>query len=330
MHPLARRAFAGAAASAVGLGIGQAMPFPYAHWAAVTALKLASPAAEGTLRKTVLRVLGTALSAVGVIALYGYADPRPEVLLSASLTGFWIGFFLMPLTKYSYAVLLFLPFGSCFILEAMEAPLSAPSLVGYRVFFVVLGSILVLIFARLAGVRDPFSEPGDRPRMLDAAIHASRVTLAAGLCIAFAALVERPGLASMMVISVMVLGTRTNATESRGLGEMRLGGALLGGLISLGYYVFLVNVSSSVWGLMAFAFAVLWLCVLMIGVSQLSYMGFQTGLVFAWSVADSRAPEPDVWIPITRTFQVACASVILLLIYRIRMPSRLALHSGWR
>lgn len=304
----------------MGVAIGHAMVFPYTHWAVWTALTLVAPAADGTLSRTVWRVLGTLGAALGVVAVYGVADPRPEWIVAVSLVAIFAGHLWIPYTRAAYAVLLFLPIGAGFAIMALDAPEHAPSIVGYRVFFIGLGSLLAMVFCallRCARSPHPASAP---PPLAEAAIHALRVTLASAVCMGLAAAAWRPDLAPMMVITTSVLGVLTTAEGAYGKAVLRMGGALAGGVVSVGYYVLLLDISTSIWSLVVVVFVVTWLSALLMGVPSLAYMGVQAGYVFAWSMGDTRAPTGDVWVPLERAFQVFAATVVLMLCYRLHVP----------
>ena len=201
----ARGAFVAAGAATVGIGIGHAMMFPHSHWAVVTALTLLAPTADGTAQRTLWRVLGTLGSAVFVVAIYGVADPQPEWIILMSLIALVVGYTWMNFVKAKYAALLFLPLGAGFALEALNDPAGATALVGYRVFFIALGSVLVMVFSALLRCQwAPMPTP-DPPTLIEALTHALRLTLASALALVFAAAAERADLAPLMVIVVFVV-----------------------------------------------------------------------------------------------------------------------------
>lgn len=315
-----RRAFAAASAAGMGVAIGHAMAFPHAHWVVWTALTLVAPAADGTLQRTLWRVLGTAGAALGVIAVYGVADPRPEWIVLVMLLAIFVGHLWIPYAKAAYAVLLFLPVGAGFAAMALETPQEAPSIVGYRVFFIVLGSLLAMAFCALLRCQESPHPPAAPPSFADATTHALRVTLASAVCMVLAAIARRPDLAPMMVITTSVLGVLTTVEGAYGKAVLRMGGALAGGIVAVGYYVLLLDITTSIWSLVVVVFAATWLSALLMGVPSFAYLGVQAGYVFAWSIGDTLAPIGDVWVPLERAFQVFVASLVLMLCYRLNVP----------
>jgi uncharacterized membrane protein YccC len=324
----ARRAFVAAFAATGGIWIAQAMQAPHGHWAAITALALVSPGADGTLRKTVFRIFGTVLAALTVIGLFGVGDPQPEWIIGGSLVMLAGAFLLGPHSPAPYAVLIWLGLGSAYVLIALDDPIGAPELVGWRSFHVAVTSLLVLVasfVARFHGQNAGDAEPPSRLATLD---HALRIVLSAVLVIALAALLERPAWASSMVLSIVMLGVqpRSDTTLSKGL--LRLSGALGGGAISLLYFVLLLDAATSIFSLLCVVFVVIWGCGLLLSSRSLAYLGVQIGLVFSWSIGDSLETSPDVWIALVRTAQVGLATAVFLAVQRLGWPRGLAISHG--
>lgn len=318
-----RRAFVAAFAAAVGMGIGHAMSFPHSHWSVITALTLIAPAADGTWRRALFRVLGTGASAIGVIALFGLGDPAPQRLIPVGLGILVLGSLLVPYTRAQYAVVLFLLLGAAFVIIGLDTPALAPSVVGYRVFFILLGAILVSLGCTVLDCsRGPSVSPPPPP-LLQSVDHAMRVGIAGALCLLLAAAVDRQEIAAMMFITTIVLSMVTDPRGARGKGALRFGGALAGGIATVGIYVFLMESMTSIYSLMTVVFVVVWFCGLLVSSPSVSYLGVQAGMVFAWSLGDSAAPEPDLITPLTRMFQVMAATLILMAVYRVRVPRRM-------
>ena len=317
-----RRAFVSASAAAIGLGVGHAMTFPHSHWSVITALTLMSATADGTVRRTLWRVLGTIGCALGVVAAYGAADPQPEWIIGVSLVALLVGYTAMHYTRARYAALLFLPLGAGFGLEALTDPTGAPALVAYRAFFISLGAVLVWILSALFRCQVAPASAPPPPPLSEAVLHALRLTLASVLAMFLAVVIERAELAPLMVITVLVLGTVTTAPASRGVAVLRFGGALGGGLIAVAFYILLLDQTTGIWSLMLVVFVVTWFCALLMGIPSLSYLGVQIGFVFAWSIGDGPAPTGDIWIPLERMVQVGGATLTLMGVYRLTIPSR--------
>ncbi|MCG8434167.1 MAG: hypothetical protein MJA83_09065 [Gammaproteobacteria bacterium] len=128
-------------------------------------------------------------------------------------------------------------------------------------------------------------------------------------------------LSATIVITVLVLGARTEFVGSLQVGIQRLAGALFGGTLCLAYFVLLLDWATSILSLMIIVFVVSWFCLLLISVPSISYLGFQLGFVFTWGVGDPAAPTGDVWVPRERMAQVAMGSAMLFLTYKIPLQT---------
>jgi uncharacterized membrane protein YccC len=316
-----RRAFAGALAAALSVGIGHAMQIPNAQWGVITALTLLRPGPEGTARRTVLRVLGTAAGALFVIGLYGLGDPQPHVIVPATVLLIGACYGLMPLVEARYGLVLLAITGGGFGLDVLGTPDAAPALVGARVYYIILGSLLLFVTTQIVRFSDPRQVVSEPPRVADALDRGLRMALTCMLCLALAALIERPDFGGSLVITACVLGSRPDFESSFQIGIQRLAGALLGGALALAYYVFVLDLATSIYSLMILVFLVSWVVLLLIGIPSISYMVFQIGFVFAWSIGDARAPVGDIWIPLDRMAQVALGSAVLLAVYELPGPT---------
>ena len=313
----ARRAFAGASAASLGVAIGQIVEFPESHWAAITALTLLRPGQESTGGRTVLRVLSTGAAALFVVGLYGWGDPEPRWIIPSALTVIGVCYYLMHFTAARYALVLFSITAGGFALIALDEPLTAPGLVGYRAFHITVGSILVFVMCTLFRFRDPGNPAQDATPPGVALEHSLRVILACALGMVLAAVIERPEYGGAIVITICVLGARMDFAGSVQVGAQRFGGALLGGALALVYFIFILNWATSIWSLMLLVFCVSWFCCLLLGVPRLSYLGYQVGFVFIWGVGDPRAPTGDLWVPLERMAQVLMGSAVLLFVYAL-------------
>jgi len=322
MSPVSvRRAFAGATAAALSVGIGHAMQIQHAHWGVITVLTLLRPGPESTAMRTLLRLFGTAGGALFVIALYGLGDPQPRIIVPAAVLLVGVCYGLMQFGEARYAFLLLAITGGGFGLDVLATPAAATALVGARVYYIVLGSILLFVTTQIFRFREPGQGVGEPPRVAAALDHGLRMALACALCLALAAAIERPDFGGALVITACVLGARTSFASSLQIGIQRLGGAVLGGTLAVAYYVFLLDLATSIYSLMVLAFLVCWVVLLLIGIPSISYLVFQIGFVFAWSIGDTRAPVGDVWIPLDRMAQVAMGSAVLLLVYQLPGPT---------
>ena len=321
MRQIYRRAFVGAFAASIGIGIGQAMPFPHAHWAVISTLTLLAPGAGATLHKTVARTLGTLLSMAIVVGLFAVADPQPQVLIPAFLATIALGFALMPFTPYRYAVFFALCLGPAFGVSGLLDPTGIVDLMGYWTFHITLGAVLTMLLMALFRFRDPPGANAEPVSLPEAATHAFRIGLAGILCVLIAAAIERPHYANLMLITVAVLGTQPSFAGARAKAKLRVSGALGGGGLAILYYAFVLDSATSIWSLMSVMFVVIWFCGLIIGLQPISYLGYQAGLVFAWSVADTTTPAGDVWAPLVRTAEVAMGSAALLVAHSVQIPA---------
>ncbi len=317
-----RRALVAAFAAAVGVGIGHGMTLGHSHWSVITGLTLIAPAADGTWMRACLRVAGTSACAIWVIALFGVADPQPQWIIFVSLAAMVLGFAIVPYTRAQYAVTLFLPLSAMFAMSALDAPETAPTLVGDRIFFIALGAVLVTLGCVVLRCERGAAGPPPAMTLTESLDRALRIGLACVLCSVLAAVVRRPELASMMWVTTLVLGLVTGHGARRDKASLRLGGALAGGITTVLVYVFLMDSMTSIYSLMVVVFVVTWLCGLLVSMPSVSYLGVQAGMVFAWSLGDAPRPSDDLIQPLTRVFQVIAATVILMAVYRIRLPSR--------
>lgn len=315
MSSPARRAFAGASAAALGVAIGQGVDFPHSHWAVITVLTLLRPGPESTGGRTLLRILGTVVGALLVVGVYGLADPQPRWIIPAAVGLIGLCYTLMQYTQSRYALVLLCVTASGFGLESLDDPLGAPSLVGYRVFHIVVASVLVFIMTTLLRYQDAGQAVTQSTTPTDAVDHGLRTMLACLLGLALCAVLEKPGFGGPVIITVCVLGARTDFTQALDVGIQRLVGALFGGVLSLAFFVFLLDYATGILSLMVVVFVAAWLCLVLIGIPSISYLVFQTGFVFAWSIGDLRTPAGDVWIPLDRMAQVALGGGLLLLTY---------------
>lgn len=316
----AKRAFVAAFAATGGIWIAQAMQAPHGHWAAITALALVSPGADGTLRKTVFRIVGTVLAALTVVGLFGITDPQPTWIIGGSMAMLALAFLLGPHSSAPYAVLLWLGLGAAYALIALDDPVSAPGLVGWRSFNVAVASALVLLASWLVRFRGDDAGVAAPPSRLETIDRTLRIVLTALLSITLAALLERPTWASSMVITTVMLGIQPRGEPTLLKGLLRLSGAVGGGLIALLYFVVLLDTATSIYSLLCVVFVVIWGCGLLLSHRALAYLGVQIGLVFSWSIGDSLETGADIWLPLIRMAQVGLASALFIAVQRARWP----------
>ena len=301
-------------------------------WAAISAFMSLSATGGGSLRRGILRVIGTAAgSLLGfVMARWLPYDHFAMYLFIAGIT--MLGVVAMQVSPHGLAWLFLCITSILVLLESLNNPLQAASIAYYRMFEVGVGVLSSIIVANL--LQDwhrepPVTAPGWRhllgaqwPVLLHGLRSAIAVVVVVGIWMALEVeqVVEMAiTVAVVMAAPVIVDGgfATRHAVAVRSL--HRVLGCLLGGAVALACLA--LNVESFVWWLGMIGAAV-WIGMhIQVGPHGVGYVGTQAAFAFIVTLIQGARPPDSIMPGVDRFAGIVGGLAILMVVSMVLWPS---------
>ena len=301
-------------------------------WAAISAFMSLTATGGGSLRRGMLRMIGTAAGALlgFVMARWLPYDHFAMYLFIAAVT--MLGVVAMQVSPHGLAWMFLSITSILVLLEAITNPLQAASIAYYRMFEVGIGVLSAIIVANL--LQDwhrepPPTAPGWR-HLLGAqwpvVLHGVRAAIAVVAVMAIWMALEISQVVEMAITVAVVmaapvvadggLGTR-HAVAVRSL--HRLLGCTLGGAVALGFLA--LNVESFVWWLGMIGVAV-WIGMhIQVGPHGVGYAGTQAAFAFIITLIQGEGPPDSIMPGVDRFAGIVGGLAILLIVSMVLWPS---------
>ena len=301
-------------------------------WAAISGFMSLMSTGAGSLRRGMLRMIGTIAGAVVgfVMARWLLYDQLALCLFIAGVT--MLGVVAMQVSPHGLSWL-FLTITSCLVLlMSLNEPQQAYTVACYRTLEVAVGVASAIIVANLLQdwhADPPPTLPGWR-HLLGAqwpvVLHGARAAIAVVTVFLFWILLELPEVTEMAVTVAVVMSAPVVALD--GLGTRhgvalrsihRFTGCLMGGLVALGCLA--LNVTAFPWWL-AMIGAAVWIGMhVQVGSHGVGYVGTQAAFVFIVTLIQGAAPPSSIMPGIDRFVGIAGGLGILLVVSLLLWPS---------
>jgi uncharacterized membrane protein YccC len=301
-------------------------------WAAISGFMSLMSTGAGSLRRGMLRMIGTIAGAVVgfVMARWLLYDQLALCLFIAGVT--MLGVIAMQVSPHGLSWL-FLTITSCLVLlMSLNEPQQAYSVACYRTLEVAVGVTSAIIVANLLQDwhADPLpTVPGWR-HLLGAqwpvVLHGVRAAIAVVAVFIVWILLELPEVTEMAVTVAVVMSAPVVALG--GLGTRhgvairsihRFIGCLLGGLVALGCLA--LNVTAFPWWL-AMIGAAVWIGMhVQVGPHGVGYVGTQAAFVFIVTLIQGAAPPSSIMPGIDRFVGITGGLAILLIVSLLLWPT---------
>ncbi len=301
-------------------------------WAGISGLMTSQATGPASVRRCMLRIVGTAAGAtLGYFAMGIVAYDHVAFCIALFLGGF-IGMLGLTVSKYGYAWLLGGLTANMIILISMETPASTPFVAFDRFAQVSMGALAALVMALLLADDTPEAvapAPGWRDLLgaqWPAVMHAMRGGIAVMTVPVIWTYFDLPGLLQMAVtvIAVMALpiaseDTMALAQAVAGRAVQRLSGCLCGGTLGLLcltvpltiYWLWLLALFGGVW---VFAH-------ISTSARGLGYAGLQACLVFIMTLVQGYGPPDSILPGIDRFAGIGGGLAVLLLVSLLLWPA---------
>jgi uncharacterized membrane protein YccC len=301
-------------------------------WAAISGFMSLMSTGAGSLRRGMLRMIGTIAGAVVgfVMARWLLYDQLALCLFIAGVT--MLGVIAMQVSPHGLSWL-FLTITSCLVLlMSLNDPQQAYSVACYRTLEVAVGVASAIIVANLLQdwhADPPPTVPGWR-HLLGAqwpvVLHGVRAAIAVVTVFVVWILLELPEVTEMAVTVAVVMSAPVVALG--GLGTRhgvairsihRFIGCLLGGLVALGCLA--LNVTAFPWWL-AMIGAAVWVGMhVQVGSHGVGYVGTQAAFVFIVTLVQGAAPPSSIMPGIDRFVGITGGLAILLVVSLLLWPT---------
>ncbi|HSH99130.1 MAG TPA: FUSC family protein [Reyranella sp.] len=301
-------------------------------WAAISGFMSLMSTGAGSLRRGMLRMIGTIAGAVVgfVLARWLLYDQLALCLFIAGVT--MLGVIAMQVSPHGLSWL-FLAITSCLVLlMSLDNPQQAYTVACYRTLEVAVGVASAIIVANLLQdwhADPPPTVPGWR-HLLGAqwpvVLHGVRAAIAVVTVFAIWILLELPEVTQMAITVAVVMSAPVVALG--GLGTRhgvairsihRLIGCLLGGLVALGCLA--LDVTAFPWWLAMIGVAV-WIGMhVQVGSHGVGYVGTQAAFVFIVTLVQGAAPPASIMPGIDRFVGVSGGLAILLVVSLLLWPA---------
>jgi uncharacterized membrane protein YccC len=301
-------------------------------WAAISAFMSLTATGGGSLRRGILRLIGTAAgSLLGfIMARWLPYDHFALYLFIAGIT--MLGVIAMQVSPHGLAFLFLCITSILVLLESLSNPLQAASVAYYRLFEVGIGVLSAIIVANL--LQDwrrepPPTAPGWRHLLGEqwpVVLHGLRSAIAVCAVLAIWMALELVEVTQMAITIAVVMaapvvadggfGTR-HAVAVRSL--HRFLGCLIGGAVAL--LCLALDVESFGWWL-AMIGAAVWIGMhVQVGPHGVGYVGTQAAFVFIVTLIQGAAPPSSIMPGIDRFAGITGGLAILLVISLVLWPS---------
>ena len=301
-------------------------------WAAISAFMSVSATGGASLRRGMMRVVGTA---AGALLGFIMADWLPYnhfalYLFVAGIT--MLGVVAMQVSPHGLAWMFLSITANLVLLESLANPLLAASVAYYRMFEVAVGVLSAIIVANLLldwHREPPPTAPGWR-HLLGAqwpvVLHGARSAIAACAVLAIWLALELSQVVEMAITITVVMaapvvadggfGTR-HAVATRSV--HRFLGCLIGGAVALACLA--LSVESFVWWL-GMIFVAVWVTMhIQVGPYGVGYVGTQAAYVFIVTLVQGAAPPSSIMPGVDRFAGIVGGLAILLIVSLVLWPS---------
>jgi uncharacterized membrane protein YccC len=301
-------------------------------WAAISAFMSLSATGGGSVRRGILRVVGTAAGALlgFVMARWLPYDHFAFYLFMGGVT--MLGVIAMQVSPHGLAWLFLCITSILVLLESISNPLQAASVAYYRMFEVGIGVLSAIIVANLLQDwhREPQpTAPGWRHllgRQWPVVLHGARSAIAVCAVLAIWMALELSQAVEMAITVAVVMaapvvadggfGTR-HAVAVRSL--HRFVGCLLGGVVAI--LCLALEVTSFPWWLAMIGGAV-WIGMhIQIGPHGVGYVGTQAAFVFIVTLIQGASPPDSIMPGVDRFAGIVGGLAILLVVSLVLWPS---------
>jgi uncharacterized membrane protein YccC len=327
-----RQGIVAAGAVVLALVIALSLEVESPWWAAISGFMSMMSTGAGSVRRGLLRLVGTIAGAVSgfIMARWLPYDHFALCLFLGAVT--MVGVTAMQVSPHGLAWLFFAITAIMVLLSGLNDPLDVITTAYYRVFDVAIGVTAAIIMAHTLQdwhADKPPPSPGWRHLLgaqWPALLHGAR----AGISVVFVLLVwiwiDLPDVVEMTISVAMVmsapvinyggLGTR-HAVAERAL--HRFIGCLLGGLVALACLA--LQVTSFVWWLLLIATGVWVGSHVQNGKHGVGYVGTQAAFVFVITLIQGPAPPTSIMPGIDRFAGIVGGMGILLIVSLLLWPS---------
>jgi len=301
-------------------------------WAAISAFMSMMSTGAGSVRRGLLRLIGTIAGAL-VGFILGRWLPYDHVALCFVMGGVtMLGVMAMQVSPHGLAWLFLAITSIMVLLSGLNDPLQIVPTAYYRVFDVAIGVVAAILMANLFQewhADRPPAMPGWRHLLgaqWPALLHGARAGISVVIVLIVWILLDLPQVAEMTISIAVVmsapvityggLGTR-HAVAERSL--HRFIGCLVGGVLAL--TVLGLDLTSFVWWLALIAAGV-WVGAYMQGGKHgVGYLGTQSAFVYVITLIQGAAPPTSIMPGIDRFVGIAGGLGILLLVSLLLWPS---------
>lgn len=327
--PRARRGHAVTLAVVVSVMLAAALALPDPWWAGISAFMCSQATRSNSLRRTALRILGTAVGAVLGLMLAGTLA-YDHVLGLVSLLGIGtVGMLGFMLDRYGYAWLLGAITALMVILSAVQDPRIALTVATNRMLEVVVGSLVALAVALLLapdGDAAPPPAPGftdlfgaNWPTFLHALRCGSTVMLIPLVWTGF----DLPGLPQMAVTVAAVMAATPGADVTNPMAFVtralhRLLGCLFGGIAGLA--VLALSLTTLLPWLIALAAGVFVSTHVQTTSRGHGYVGTQAAIVFIMTMVQGDGPPISILPGIDRFVGITAGLAVLVVVSLLLWP----------
>ena len=301
-------------------------------WAAISAFMSLSATGGSSLRRGMLRMVGTAAGALlgFIMARWLPYDHFLMYLFIAGIT--MLGVIAMQVSPHGLAWMFLSITTILVLLESIANPLQAASIAYYRMFEVGIGVLSAIIVANLLQDwhREPApTAPGWR-HLLGAqwpvVLHGARSAIAVCAVLAIWMALELSQVVEMAITVTVVMAAPVVADGGFGTRHAvavrsvhRFMGCLLGGVVALGCLA--LDVESFVWWLGMIGVAV-WIGMhIQVGPHGVGYVGTQAAFVFIVTLVQGAAPPDSIMPGVDRFAGIVGALAILLVVSMVLWPT---------
>lgn len=301
-------------------------------WAAISAFMSLTATGAGSLRKGVLRLVGTAAGALlgFIMARWLPYDHFAMYLFVAGIT--MLGVIAMQVSPHGLAWMFLSITSILVLLEAMDNPLLAASIAYYRLFEVGVGVLSAIIMANLMHGwhrEPPPTAPGWHHLLGEqwpVVLHGVRSAIAVCAVLAIWMALELVEVTQMAITVAVVMAAPVVADGGFGTRHLvavrslhRFLGCVLGGVVAL--ICLTLDVQSFVWWLGMIGAAV-WVGMhIQVGPHNVGYVGTQAAFVFIVTMIQGPAPPSSILPGIDRFVGITGGLAILLVVSLVLWPS---------
>jgi uncharacterized membrane protein YccC len=318
-------------AVALSVVLAMAIPLQEIWWAAVSAFMVSQATRPASLRRGVLRIIGTICgAAIGLGCASTVAYDHVLCALFLLIAGF-LGTLGFLLSAVGYAWLLGAITAMMVVLMSLPDPTVTLSGALNRVAEVVTGTAAAMLGAWLFAPNTPapiVASPGftdllgvNRPALLHAWRSGITVMLIPSVWVGF----DLPGLPQMAITAAAVMAVQPpggfeDHTPFVARAVQRLMGCLLGGAVGL--LILALSLTNLLGWLFVLAGGVFVCTQIQASARGVGYVGTQAGMVYIMTLVQGRGPPTSIYPGIDRLVGISGGLLILLLVSLVLWPMR--------